>query len=374
MNVKTQIRDMLKVCFREDIYACTCWITNDNITIQRLPSDYCDISSIEGNVFNVSFDFSYFDSRQNLLDGGFFPPEFQTKYRIYKENSKQRWIELDSPTSFAIKCNSDIADYPVPPFAGLLREIYDIEDYKELKLTKTALENYAMIAMQLPMNDDGDWLIDFNKARDFWQNLDAVLPEEIGSVLTPMKLDKIDFDKSNTGDTDTVSESEQNLFTAAGVSSLLFNNESASSNALLLSIKADQAMTFDLIKHIEDALNRLIQSISYGKNFKLVFLDCSPFNRKECGDAYLKACQFGAPMIGYYCASQGLSQDDMDGLNFLEHDVLDLTSKFVPLQSSTQMRKDSNKAGSNDPNAQTGAPQKEIGEGSDSREANSESE
>ena len=47
-------------------------------------------------------------------------------------------------TSFAVKYNTDILNYAIPPFAGILREIYDIEDYKALKLTKTELENYAI--------------------------------------------------------------------------------------------------------------------------------------------------------------------------------------------------------------------------------------
>lgn len=105
----------------------TLWITNDNITIQQLPSDYCNISSIEGNVLNVTFDFSYFDSHSQYLE--LYPAEFQSKYNAYqKERQSMRWQELDSPTSFAIKCNNDILEYALPPFAGLLREVYDLED------------------------------------------------------------------------------------------------------------------------------------------------------------------------------------------------------------------------------------------------------
>ena len=33
---------------------------------------------------------------------------------------------------------------------------------KQLKLTKTALENYAMLSMKLPMDDDGNWGIDYD--------------------------------------------------------------------------------------------------------------------------------------------------------------------------------------------------------------------
>lgn len=345
MSIKTQFPKILSVSLREDTFFGTMWVTADNITIQQLPSDYCTISTIEGNVLNVSFDFSYFSSRESDL--AFYPAEFTTKYNLYKKNrNTMRYQELDSPTSFAVKCNNDILSYSTPPFAGILREIYDIEDYKALKQTKTALENYAMLVMKLGLTDDGDWQIDYNKAVDFWQNLDAVLPEEIGSVLSPMDIDKISFERSNTADTDTVSEAEENLFTAAGVSSLLFNNPKASANALMLSIKADQAITFGIVKSIEDVINRYIQSQSYGKNFKVTFLDCSPFNRKEMGDQYLKACQYGVPMVSYYCASQGLGQSEIDSMNFLENEVLNIKSSFIPLKSSsTQSSSDSSEGG-----------------------------
>lgn len=366
MNIRTQLPKILTVCLREDTFYCTMWVSADSITIQQLPSDYCDIATIEGNVLNVTFDFSYFDSRQTLLD--FYPQEFQTKYEIYRNNRTTKWIELDAPTSFAIKANNDILDYSIPPFAGILREVYDIEDYKQLRLTKEALENYALVAMKLGLNDDGSWQIDLDKAKEFWQNLDAVLPEEVGSVLTPLPLEKISFERSNTGETDAVAEAEQNLFTAAGVSSLLFNNEKASANALLLSIKADQAITFDIVKSIEDAINRFVQWQSYGKNFKVTFLDCSPYNRKELGDQYLKAAQYGLPTVSMYAASQGLGQAELDSMNYLENTVLGLKDVLEPLKSSSTRSADESDAATDE----GGAPTKGVGEITESGEQNQE--
>lgn len=370
MSIKTQMPKILTVCLREDVFYGTLWVTNDSVTVQQLPSDYCSISTIEGNVPNVTFDFSYFDSNSALLE--YYPTEFQTKYRQYQSSRMTRWIELDSPTSFAIKCNNDILDYALPPFAGLLRELYDIEDYKQLKESKTALENYAMLSMKLPMEKDGSWGIDLDKAKSFWRNLDSVLPDEVGSVLTPMDIDKISFEKANTGDTDTVSEAEQHMFSAAGVSSLLFNNEKASANALLLSIKADQAITYGIVKNIQDAINRFLQSQSYGKNFKVNFLDVSPYNRKEVGDAFLKAASYGLPTISAYAASQGIGQAELDSMSFLEGEVLTLQDMFKPIQSSSQIS--SSDLDSTAATDEGGAPKKEIGEVSDSREQNSEEE
>lgn len=374
MSIRTQFPKILTVCLREDTFYGTMHIGPDSIIIQQLPSQYCRISSIENNVLNATFDFSYFDSRLDLLE--YYPDEFKKKYKLYlKDRIGSRWIELDAPTSFAVKCSNDILDYSMPPFAGILRDVYNIEDYSQLKLAKTALENYAMVVMNLPMDDEGRWLLDYDKARDFWQNLDSVLPDEIGSVLTPMKTDKIDFERTHSDDADTVTEAEENLYTAAGVSSLLFNNPKASANALLLSIKADQALTYGIVKSIEDVVNRYIQYQSYGKNFKVTFLDVSPFNRKEMGDAYLKASTYGLPFISMYAASQGLGQAELDTMSYLEGEVLGLVDMFRPVQNSAQMSSaDTNGNTDSDPdkNEEGGRPVLEDGELTDSGEQSRE--
>ena len=301
----------------------------------------------------------------------FYPEEFRIKYDQYRntQGTRQKWVVLDSPNSFAVKYNSDITDYPVPLFMGLLREIYDLEDFKNLKLTKTELQNYALLVMKLLMDDEGRWLMDEKKSVDFFNNLSDVLPEEIGAVLSPMQVDKIDFENAaSKSDADTVAQAEENVFTAAGVSSLIFNNARASSTALLVSIKADQAITYAIVKNIEAVMNRYIQSQSYGKNFKVEFLDISPYNEKELSDQYLKGCQYGAPMVSRYCASLGVNQAELENMNFVEVELLDFPSKLRPLVNSAQL-------GATDANGDTGQagrPRKDSTELTDSGEQSRE--
>lgn len=134
MSIKTQFPKILTVCLREDVFYGTFLVSTDSIMIQQLPSDYCSISSIENHVMNVTFDFSYFDSNSALLE--YYPQEFTTKYNQYQSNRTSRWIELDAPNSFAVKCNTDILDYALPPFSGLLRELYDLEDLTNRSLAQ----------------------------------------------------------------------------------------------------------------------------------------------------------------------------------------------------------------------------------------------
>ena len=124
MMVKTQFPKIVTTCLREDTFFGTMRPEGDSIIIQQLPFERCKVSSIEDNVLNVTFDFSYFDSNSQYLE--FYPIEFQTKYNLYlKDRVGSKWQELDSPNSFAVKANNDILEYSLPPFVGVLREIYD---------------------------------------------------------------------------------------------------------------------------------------------------------------------------------------------------------------------------------------------------------
>lgn len=361
LNAKDQLEKIVTVVLREDVFYGTMWETSDSTIIQQLPSDYCKVAVIEDNVLNVSFDFSYFEQNSTVLE--LYPPEFKAKYDVYKKDTQaNRWQELDSPNSFAIKCNKDILEYALPPFAGILREIYDLEDFKTLRKTREELENYALLVMTLGVDENGEWVMDLNKAKDFYHNLDDVVPEEIGTVLSPMPINKISFERTHTDGVDAVAEAEQDLFSAAGVSSLLFNNAKASANALSLSIKADQALTYSIVKSIESMLNRFIRRHSFGKYFKVTFLDVSPFNRKEVSDAYLKAASYGLPVISYYCAANGILQEDMDCLNFLEDNVLHIKDRFRPLANSAQ-------SSAQGEEKEAGRPEADIDELSDAGES-----
>lgn len=176
-----------------------------------------------------------------------------------------------------------------------------------------------------------------------------------------MPVEKISFDRTATTEANAVTDATSALWDSAGVSSLIFNSSKASSNALLLSIKADQGITFGIVNSICDMVNRYIQSTSYGKYFKVSFLDTSPFNRDEVGGQYLKMCQVGMPMVSYLAAAYGMPQSDMNNMNYLEDTLLGIKDKFMPLRSTSTMS-------SADVGNEGGRPEADAGDLSDNGE------
>ena len=363
-GVARTFREILTICLREDVYFGTIREIDGDILIQRLPSDCCKITSIRGDTYNVSFDFNYFSGRSESKLA-FYSDEISVKYRLFKNQGKEfRWQELDTPASFAIKCNSDIPDFAIPPFLGVLRDIFEIEDYQALKLEKAAIDNYGLLVGQFGVDDGGNSNIDLRLLKEFFGNLRDVVPPQIAAVAMPTPINKISFERPNGAEHDFVTEAEEHLYNSAGVSSLLFSNAKASSNALLLSIKADQAITYSLVDSLGAMLNRYLHSKPFGKNVSVRFLDIGRYNRDEMANAYLKACQYGFPFASHYAAALKMTQSEMDGLEVLENEVWGIRQRFVPLQGSATI------SGTDD----TGRPTLEVGEISDSGESAKEHE
>lgn len=192
MNLRHEFSRALMVAFRDDVYYGYAWETNDSYTFQQLDADYCKISSIEDGVYNFAFNFSYFDSHRERLPN--FPPEFTTMYSAYQKDSGLKWQELSSENSICLKINEQTY-VPIPPFVSLFSALADIEDYRAISKDASEVNNYKALALEIPVGDDGTFLIDYDLCKEFYDMLCNVLPENIGAIMSPMKISSWDFEK-----------------------------------------------------------------------------------------------------------------------------------------------------------------------------------
>jgi hypothetical protein len=261
-----------------------------------------------------------------------FGEEFIERFEIFKETG-ERWQTLNSKRQFCIKLLEEVP-FPVVPFLGVFEGIYDIEDYKALKKAKAETDNYKVIALKVPLDSDGHFLVDRDILLEYYSALLEVLPENIGAFLTPMDSKDFNFENAGTADNNNVNNAIKTFWNDAGVSSLIFGDESPTSATLNISIKADMQMVFDLSRQVERNINRLLKLRSGKFKFKMQFLDITLYNKEEVTNLYLKGAQSSLPTISMVCAAMGLEPLDMTGVNFIENEILELTKKFTPLSTS----------------------------------------
>lgn len=354
MNLPHEATKMFTIAFRDDVYYGYEWETNDSVAFQNLDADYCKISSIEDGVYNFAFDFSYFDSNQDKLPN--YSPEFQTMYKTYKTNTQlYKWQELDSTKSICIKVNEH--DYiPIPPFVSLFSALADIEDYRAISKNASETNNYKALAMEIPLGDKGEFLIDYNDAKEFYDMMTNVLPPNIGAILTPMKLTDWNFEKSGVNsDTNEVAKAEATFFTTAGVNKILFGGgEDPSATTLNLCTVNDQMIVFAVMRQLERWVNRKLKSVSSSYKFRINFLPVTHYNIAEMHERYLKDATYGMPTRTAALATAGYAGTDYENMTYLENEILGLSNGEMPLKSSNTQSGSAGDEGGRPTNASKG--------------------
>lgn len=366
MNLKHETIRINTIAYREDVFYGYIREGKDTFYIHQLPSDYCKITSVVDACFMYSFDFTYFDTYKQDLEN--YGSEFKEKYAAYKKNSKLRWQQLDQKKEFCIKATDSIYPSPILPFAGVLEYIYRILDYADLQQAREELENYKIIGLKIPIdNDDGSLQMDLELARDFYKQLCGVLPSSVGAFITPMDFKDISFERSNAADSDLTVNATKDFWNSAGVSAIMFG-EATNSSTAKISIQADVAYASGLVKQIERNVNRLLKYRSGVVNFQINILPITIYNQQEMNALYLKNAQAGIPCKTLVAATLGETPNDIVGLSYLENDYYNLSENWKPLQSSYTQSADSDSG--RPTNESVGKTLTESGEATQKAESN----
>jgi hypothetical protein len=360
MNIAHEFNKVNQIAFREGIFYGYKYETTDSFFIQKLDPDYCKITGIEDGCYNFAFNFAYFNNANTNINN--FAPEFAELYAEYKRAKedknvqrkdlpKYQWRELDSKYSICIKADETIV-YPFPPFIGVIPDVYDIQEYKNLKKASTKLQNTAILVGGIPLNNKSeianDFLVDLDTAIDFGNKISESLPDQMAfllSVYDDVQLLKM---PSDTISSNKVEEAVQSFWESSGTSSGLFSGTASTDAAQDRSIATDEETVFRILRQMERWVNRNFKLHDYfngSYKFNFRFLDVTNLNWKKVIEQELKVGQYGIPNKIRLCTSIGMLQSEVDDMAYLENELLGLDLIWKPLISSNTMSVESGDVG-----------------------------
>lgn len=348
LNLPHELHKITATCAIEDVFYGLEYENEQTYYIKQLNPDYCRISSVEYGCYNFQFDLTFFDKTASnevdttLLDEYdlFIPKFFSKAYNAYKRTSdlKLRWVEIPAQNSVCMKWHEEL-DYALPPYASIYPDIADIEDYKALSKVSEEQNNYKLIGFKIPRfeNNGGadyrmdNWAIRLSTAQAFFQMTRDSISDSIGIFYTPMDFEDISFSSQQTSSRNKVSEATEQLFDGLGFSQLLFNSDNATT--LKYSIKVDEGALFKFYRQIETWVNRKF-IYEFKGNFRCQMMDATVFSKDDLVDQYLKLATYGVPVVPYLCAVIGMNQVDIQALNYIQNEILQVSTAFLPLVSS----------------------------------------
>lgn len=347
MNLQGQIHGILTTCLREDCFFGYIYYEDgeeqdrNSFIIIPLDADYCKISSVNYNgTLNCAFDFSFFDGSSNKVYLDYWDKEFTTGYNAYKNDSKQRWAELDPERTVVFKMDYDQLDRVIPPFASLFEDVIDLIDLRGITSVKDQLSIYKLLVAKIDTlsntSSPDDFEVSLDLAVDFYNKINQILPEEIGLALSPMEIEPITFDKDYTDETNSISKANKNLWESAGVSQIMDNSKLTGSTAVTAAMRFDSLfIQKPLLWQIEARVNMFLDYVLPDNGMRVKYMDVSPYLKDEMIKQVKDAASLGLPVKTSYLTLMGISPLDGYSLSYLENNILKLQDSWkYPLQSS----------------------------------------
>ena len=341
MNIKEETRKEILIALRQGAFYGVRWSDSSSSFVQKLNADMCQITHMSDGVFLYSVDMSKI--RKENLDC--YPPEFSKMYDEY-ERSGNKWQPVSPDISVCVKADPSILEYSLPPFCAVLPQLYVINDTQALQEASDELDNYKLLTGEIPVDKDGVPIMTYNDMLDYYRHIAGNIGDRVGLAIAPFKLNSVDFSKSAASDAvDSVARASANFWSSAGTNASLHGAENSTAGVAKLAIKSDEMLVFAMLDQCERQINRYLKTAMGGSvKFKISFLRTTVFNIDEVVKRYKEAMNYG---IGksHYMAALDIPQYDIEGLTYLENEVLGIDKMLVPLKTASTQSSGGSDAG-----------------------------
>lgn len=340
----------LDVCVRDIFYrlyvddVCYAFVTEDDVqcSIFYIEPKYCQIERlVNGNVYEFSVN-------RSLMSDAYIetlPAQLQDLLEKSKSISLDNRVMIPYENSLCLKYHNEFT-YLYPPFFGIIGDILNIEDYKELSKAKTEADAYKLLYFKIP-TEDGKITMGDDLIIPFIQMASDIVPKGYGVIPAPMDLQLIESKSTVTDDKNKVDQAEDNYYSEAGISRAVISSASSGSE-LKLSMKVDSSDIYRLYHQIEVWMNlqmKLRGFIYDSYDFIYRILPTTIFDVDDYIDSQLKLAQASFPVKDEVMAAKGINPAKMIGATLHEQLFDDIYSSWKPMATSYTQSGDSNDEG-----------------------------
>ena len=268
--------------------------------------------------------------------------EFSVGYRLYKQGKLPGvfqgdgtgWYMLDP--NMTVRFTANNKEYPM--FISAIPHIIDLDEAQDLDRRRALQRLMKIIVQQLPIDKNGDLVLDPDEGEDLHKNAVKMLEHIIGAdVLTTyadIKVETLTDTNAASAQTDDLERVERQVYNESGMSQQLFNSDN--SIALEKSLINDSAALYNLIMQFQTFLNQAISRFNKTKiYFDAQILPTTQYNYMDLAKIYKEQMQVGfSKMLPQIALVH--SQSSILATAYFENDILDLINVFIPpLMSST---------------------------------------
>ena len=333
MNLKHEFSKIMRVLPYKDIYCGLVAESSTDFFFVEIDFRICKLYQTQDGLYNFAIDLGCIDKSKICA----YPDYLQDAYESYRNGEIDHWYVPDSDKQICIKWNEQWT-YPFPFLIGLVKDILDLDVYKNLNLQSARTDNYKAIMVQVPIdkNTVDKPMLTPETLSVFADINNSNLPDDVGMLYT-LGSDGESISFKNSSDTrNKVSDAVDSIYDTSGINKIFFN-EGTSATAVKYSMENSCGYIYKIYRQFERWLNRFIKIRKYNKSnykFAVSILDSTIFNRDDVSKRYKESISMGATVIDKWLASMDMTPSKVLGSYIVHQDIFDFHNNFVPLQTS----------------------------------------
>ena len=312
-----------------------------DVTIQDLPIEYCrsrfkDFNKLNILEFNLNYFMTIVEPEARLEAVSTFPLEVQKAWKKwfnshYKDDP---WVLI---TAGGGGISFGFATDAIPPLISSIPTLKKLQDAIAREEKRDENELRKLLVQQMPIDKDGELVFQLEEVADIHEStanmLSALDDVDVLTTFGNTSLESLQESTAATQSADRINKYKQNAWDAVGRGEILFNPDGSSS--LAYAIKKDEAMMIGYLNVYETWIKYHLND-KFARNnltFDFEILPLTVFNRDDLQQAYFRGAQYGYSKM-FAGVAMGIKQRDQLSLMNFENDILDMSIKMVPLQSS----------------------------------------
>lgn len=340
LNLQFEMLKGYVKCFIEDVFYGVVYYDETGTFILPLDPDYCKIAGVyQTGDFSYVLDMSYFRSRQDILE--LWGDPFKSMYSAYeKDSTNGKWQPMPDEYAICMKARPEDWRLAVPVFSGLLNSIINLIDVEDVQAIADKQDIYKMIWLEMETltgsKSADEWKVDPDLMIEYFNRMiNEALPDYVSAAIVPGKLQAIKFDDSDkTKDTNKISKGTEALFNSSGGAQILNSSTISGTEAFKAAVISDTEFAISmLLPQTQAWVNRFL-SYKVSSPATVKFFKVSSYTKDSFKESLRKDAEYGLPVKLAINTLNGYSERDTIAMNYLEENILGITDKFVPLQSS----------------------------------------
>ena len=344
-NIKNEFLKATVTCMIQDVSYNCAYYDDTGLYLLPLPADYCRIyAQYPDGSFAFMMDMSYFRATNNWLIEAWGEP-FKSMYAAYeREGNAGRWQVMPDEYAACWKYRNSDLEVVLPPFAGLLGDLINLNDIADIQNVADSMEIYRLVYLKLQTitgaKSPDEFSISPGVALEYLKRMidEELLPDytSVAAIPTNDDLGVIDFSNSDhANEVNKVLKTTKAVLNSSGGAQILNSADISGTTAFHASLHADENFIIPfLLPQFSGWINRIIGNVV--KNpCKIHFFEVGRLTRDEYSEELLKKAQYSLPTKLAVLSLNGIDPLDTLSLNHLEDDILKLGDKFSrPLNSS----------------------------------------